>query len=336
MPIKIAAQFINRPNSKTQLSRRKIRNSRFKKGPERKCSQVSAHGNARAASINRMSDSAARNDEEKMPMNLRFDKALPYYIPGAGGSSVASSSISRESSFSSVDQDTAPLSRGSSFSSGSPGSTIDTDSSVSRSNSHRSTEDETLNEQRRRFRAARAQGVSSSRHAENGVTSTSIPARPSLLMQGRSSSAGSAKQCIASDGSRLSAPDALLISTPPGNSFMNFRCRSRSWNCNDAATGEEDAPSVEASSASPRKTSVVRTEKQNRTGSKESLAGRSHGENDATKRTQVSTFHRIFLSSSVSVHFFATVFQVTWNGDYVISDHAHVARNGRLDRSAFF
>lgn len=179
------------------------------------------------------------DNREAMPVNLRADRAV--LCPFGTDSGFASTSVSRESSFSSTEQEATVLSRNSSFSSvasSSGGSAFDTDSPVSRSSSWRSNDESTeksSKEQQERLRAARAKLRNAHRflrtNQENGPPTAPINfplQRPSLQTQGRSNSDGSEPRVISK--SRLSAPEALVIATPLALPFMQYRSRSRSWN----------------------------------------------------------------------------------------------------------
>ena len=189
-----------------------------------------------------MSDHAVHNCSEFMPVNFKIENAAREASSGA--------TVSRESSFSSVELGASnSVSRESSFSSSGSG-ILDADSSnpASRSNSWRSSEDQIissvtdqqyqrLNNARARFRKAKEAPSSGSSSSEVCQTPPEIP-RPMTNIKrpdihGRSSSEPEldVSSMAGRRSPRLSAtsPDGLVISTPSPKGFIEYRIRSRSF-----------------------------------------------------------------------------------------------------------
>lgn len=204
-----------------------------------------------------MSDHAAKNRAEAMPINLKTDKMAKEYTVGA--------TVSRESSFSSVELGASnSVSRESSFSSSGSG-IFDGDSShpASRSSSWRSNEDQLissvtdqqyqrLHNARARFRKAR-QAPSSESSSTELLQTPPERTRPMTDLKrpdihGRSCSEPELDLSLISSQRqpKLSAtsPDGLVISTPSAKGFIEYRLRSRSFTGSEHS--EEERPDVKA------------------------------------------------------------------------------------------
>ena len=201
-----------------------------------------------------MSDHVGRNRSEAMPINLKNEKTPREPV-----------TVSRESSFSSVELGASnSVSRESSFSSSGSGILeADVSNPPSRSSSWRSNEDQLitsvtdqqyqrLHNARARFRKARQAPSSESSSTEFLQTPPEI-IRPMTNLKrpdihGRSSSEPKLdlSPVMSRRSPKLSAtsPDGLVISAPPAKGFMEYRLRSRSFTGSEHSG--EDRPEVKA------------------------------------------------------------------------------------------
>lgn len=247
-----------------------------------------------------MSNHAMRNRSEAMPINLKIEKTASESNAGA--------TVSRESSFSSVELGASnSVSRESSFSSSGSG-IFEADSShpASRSSSWRSSEDQLiasvtdqqyqrLHNARARFRKAREAPTSESSSTElfqipsertRPVTNLK---RPDIHGRSCSEPELDLSPIASRRQPKLSAtsPDGLVISTPPAKGFIEYRLRSRSFTGSEHS--EEDRPELKALQDFSRSHLQVPDNGVSDTG-KRSLKSRGDATEDKTDKVSLNVF----------------------------------------------
>ena len=212
-----------------------------------------------------MNEYSLRKRSEAMPINLKIDKSTK--------ESTCGTSVSRESSFSSVELGASnSVSRESSFSSAASSSgsgifEVDSSRPSSRSNSWRSNGDscerqrissvtdqqyQRLHNARERFRKVRQPPSSDSSSTEayhtppESARSMTNLKRPEV--HGRSASEPQVLSPISNQSKLSASPTGLVISTPPVKGFLEYRQRSRSFTGSEHS--EEDREEVKSLRAS--------------------------------------------------------------------------------------
>ena len=204
-----------------------------------------------------MSNHTVQNSLETMPVNFKIENSAREASSGA--------TVSRESSFSSVELGASnSVSRESSFSSSGSGIfEADLSNPASRSNSWRSSEDQIissvtdqqyqrLHNARARFRKAKQPPSSESSSSEVFQTPPEIPRpmtnikRPDIHGRSCSEPELDLSPMAGRRSPRLSAtsPDGLVISTPQAKGFIEYRMRSRSFTGSE--NNEEGSVEVKA------------------------------------------------------------------------------------------
>lgn len=205
-----------------------------------------------------MSNHDAQNSSETMPVNFKIENS-------AAGEASSGATVSRESSFSSVELGASnSVSRESSFSSSGSGIfEADLSNPASRSNSWRSSEDQIissvtdqqyqrLHNARARFRKAKQAPSSESSSSELFQTPPEILRpmtnikRPDIHGRSCSEPELDLSPMVGRRSPRLSAtsPDGLVISTPQAKGFIEYRMRSRSFTGSE--NNEEGSVEVKA------------------------------------------------------------------------------------------